>query len=157
MNKKRVLFVCYGNICRSPAAQGIFQHLLKEHGIDDLFEVDSAGTHDFHVGKQPDSRSIAAAAKRGVDLSVQRARQFQEHDFDRFDEIYVMDQKNKDFLMGQWPAQDHSKITEFIDFADDRTLSHVNDPYYGTEKDFDEMRSLLFRLCDSAISAHQKT
>lgn len=148
---KKILFVCYGNICRSPSAQGIFEYIIKQKNIAHKFEVDSAGTHDFHIGKKPDVRSIKAAKKVGVDLSKQKCRQFKVDDFDNFDKIFVMDQKNKDFLLKSWPNQQHNKIKIFIEFDPESTLGKVPDPYYGDEKDFDEMMVLLFDLCHKSI------
>lgn len=148
---KKILFVCYGNICRSPSAQGIFEKLIEDRGLNNSFEVDSAGTHDFHIGKLPDARSIKAALKMGVDLSTQRARQFQKEDFHIFDEIFVMDKKNKAFLMDNWPNEALDKITEFIDFDPSNDLDKVPDPFHGSEKDFDDMMLLLSNLCEKSI------
>ncbi|MDX2221647.1 MAG: low molecular weight protein-tyrosine-phosphatase, partial [Rhodospirillaceae bacterium] len=88
----RVLFVCTGNICRSPTAEGVFRHLVAEAGLADRIDVDSAGTHGYHVGEPPDSRSVAAAARRGIDIAGQRARRVQPEDFDRFDLVLALDQ-----------------------------------------------------------------
>jgi protein-tyrosine phosphatase len=148
---KKILFVCYGNICRSPSAQGIFEHLARQKNVAHLFMVDSAGTHDFHIGRKPDSRSIKAAQKHNIDLSTQRARQFNISDFKKFDIIFVMDQKNKLFLTENWPEQDHDEIKEFIKCDQKSKLDKVPDPFYGSEKDFDEMMTLLFHLCDLSL------
>ncbi len=149
---KKILFVCYGNICRSPSAQGIFEKLIQDQGFNKLFTVDSAGTHDFHIGKQPDPRSIKAALKHDVDLSTQKARQFCIEDFQNFDEIFVMDKKNKAFLTENWPNEPLEKITEFIDFDPASDLDKVPDPFHGSEKDFDDMMTLLFNLCEKSIA-----
>ena len=148
---KKILFVCYGNICRSPSAQGIFEYIARQKKVAHLFMVDSAGTHDFHIGKKPDSRSIKAAKKQGVDLSGQQARQFHTIDFEKFDIIFVMDQKNKMFLTENWPKHDHNKLKEFIECDPKSTLDKVPDPYYGSEQDFDEMIELLFHLCHKSL------
>lgn len=149
---KKILFVCYGNICRSPSAQGIFEYLIKEKGFEDKFQVDSAGTHDFHIGKLPDSRAIHSASKHNVDLTLQQARQFCEGDFEDYDEIFVMDEKNKAFLTETWPNKAHEKITEFISFDPTSTLDKVPDPFHGEPEDFDEMMILLFNLCEKSIA-----
>lgn len=148
---KNILFVCYGNICRSPSAQGIFENLLGELNLSQNYFVDSAGTHDFHIGKLPDSRAISAAAKHNVDLTVQQCRQFCEADFDKFDHIFVMDKLNKKFLTETWPKQSLHKIKEFIEFAPDTNLDKVPDPFRGSSKDFDEMMELLFMLCKNSL------
>jgi len=97
MNTK-VLFVCLGNICRSPTAQGVFEHLVKQRNLQDQISIDSAGTHAYHVGEQPDPRSQSAARSRGVDLSTQRARRVAVEDFERFDYILAMDRSNYENL-----------------------------------------------------------
>jgi len=152
---KKILFVCYGNICRSPSAQGIFQKILEDKEINQNFFVDSAGTHNFHIGKPPDSRAIKSAAKHNVDLSNQKCRQFSEKDFDLFDYIFVMDKFNKQCLIENWPHQNHEKIKEFIEFAHDSSLNKVPDPFKGEEQDFDDMMDLLFHLCRNSINELQ--
>ena len=154
--KQRVLFVCYGNICRSPSAQGIFEHIASQRNISHLFEVDSAGTHDFHIGKQPDVRAIKTAKKHGVDLSIQKARQLKAKDFDDFDHIFVMDKRNEEFAIALAPRSQHHKITEFIRFKNDSALDKVPDPFHGQLEDFDEMMTLLFELCENALDSLSK-
>jgi protein-tyrosine phosphatase len=148
---KKILFVCYGNICRSPSAQGIFEALIKERGLSHLFEVDSAGTHDFHIGKPPDLRAIKAAKKKSVDLSIQQCRQFCTNDFVHYDYIFVMDKRNLQFLTDTWPDSALDKVHEFIEFDPESTLDKVPDPFRGNEQDFDEMMVLLFKLCNNSI------
>ena len=91
----RILFICMGNICRSPSAEGVFRHLLAQRQVDLEVEVDSAGTHDYHVGEPPDPRAIAAARRRGIDLSTLRARSVQPQDFENFDLLIAMDEQNR--------------------------------------------------------------
>lgn len=103
--KKRILFVCLGNICRSPAAEGIMRALVEEHGLDDEIYIDSAGIGSWHVGEQPDRRMRKHAAQRGYDLSPLRARQFQSDDFEKFDWIVVMDEENYQDVMAKAPSK----------------------------------------------------
>src|SRR6185436_7897223 len=95
----KVLFVCMGNICRSPTAEGVFRKLVREQGLEDVIEIDSAGTHDYHIGAPPDPRAQQAAARRGIDLSSLRGRKAAREDFSRFDYILVMDRENYDNLL----------------------------------------------------------
>ncbi len=149
--KTKILFVCYGNICRSPSAEGIFKQRLTHLGLIDHFEVDSAGTHDFHIGKQPDERAIHAAQKIGVDLSVLQARQVTVEDLDHYDYLFVMDPKNKANLLPLCSEQQAKKIVEFISFLPGTSLTQVNDPFHGEPEDFDDMMELLNQLCAEAI------
>ncbi len=148
---KKILFVCYGNICRSPSAEGIFKSLLVKQGIDHLFEIDSAGTHDFHIGKAPDNRAIEAAQSINVDLSALRCRQVKESDFTYYDLIWVMDKKNKENLLKICPKDMTHKIVEFISYLPDSELDYVPDPFHGGAKDFTEMMNLLLHLSKAAI------
>lgn len=149
---KRVLFVCYGNICRSPSAQGIFSCLANRTTNSFEYVVDSAGTHDFHIGKEPDSRAIAAAWVAGVDISEQRARQFTPDDFERFDHIFVMDERNQKFLEAICPPQHANKVKPLINCFPESGLKAVPDPFHGNDKDFQEMIELLFDTCAGAIN-----
>ena len=128
-------------------------HIAQQQGVADKFHVDSAGTHDFHIGKQPDARAIKAAAKHGVDLTVQRARQFQTEDFERFDHIIVMDQKNRANLDPICPPQHAHKIVEMASFDPKQKLEYVPDPFHGEEEDFDAMMDLLFELADHTLQS----
>lgn len=149
---QRILFVCLGNICRSPSAQGIFSHLAAARPGPERFLVDSAGTHDYHVGKAPDARAIAAAGRAGVDISGQRARQFSVEDFKRFDHILVMDERNRSFITEMCPPGQAHKVKAIIDFTE-HDLAGVPDPFHGEEKDFDEMVELLFDVCGATLDA----
>jgi len=142
----RVLFVCMGNICRSPTAEGVFRHLVDQHrhrfGAVSI-EIDSAGTHDYHVGEPPDRRAIAAAARRGIDLRDLRARRVEMQDFERFDLILAMDRENLSTLQSQAPRDYHPRIRLLLDFAPDAYTREVPDPYYGGAKGFEEVLDLL--------------
>ena len=129
--KVRVLFVCMGNICRSPTAEGVFRHLVARTNLHNMIESDSAGTHAYHVGEQPDRRAQLAAKQRGIDLSDLRARRVMLADYESFDYILAMDNDNYEILVSQSPAHAKSKIKLFMDFAPQRSEQEVPDPYYG--------------------------
>lgn len=139
----KILFVCMGNICRSPTAEGVFRHCLREQAPDLYVEIDSAGTHDYHVGEPPDPRTVKAAAKRGIDLSGLRARQVQDNDFDRFDLILVMDRLNHVTLLDRSPPEHHQRIRLFLEFAADAGQEDVPDPYYGGARGFEDVLDLV--------------
>ena len=113
----KVLFVCMGNICRSPTAHGVFERILRERAPDLEVEVDSAGTHDYHLGSPPDPRSIAAAARRGLDLRPLRARLVESADFERFDLIVAMDRLNRAVLLDRSPAPYRDRVRLLMEFA----------------------------------------
>lgn len=133
----RVLFVCMGNICRSPTAEGVFRQLLQARRLEDRFEVDSAGTHGYHVGEPPDPRTQRAAAARGYDLSQMRARKVAPQDLDYFDLVLAMDKTNLDNLRRMTHPEKHPKIRLFMDFAHNYDDEEVPDPYYGLGYGFD--------------------
>src|SRR5262245_27293263 len=139
----RILFVCMGNICRSPTAEGVFGHLLRSQDAGALAEIDSAGTHDYHVGDAPDRRAVAAAARRGIDLSALRARAVAPEDFDRFDLILAMDEDNVIELQRRAPAAARKKIRLVMEFAAAASRRDVPDPYYGGSQGFEEVLDLL--------------
>ncbi len=139
----RVLFVCLGNICRSPSAQGLMEKVLEEEGLADRVEVDSAGTHAFHVGEPPDPRAQEAAARRGVDLSGQRARRVTAVDFARYDYILAMDRENLAALEAACPPEHVGKLRLLMEFAPDLGFDEVPDPYYGGPAGFDRVLDLL--------------
>ena len=138
----RILFVCMGNIGRSPTAEGVFRRLGAERVPGVEIEVDSAGTHDYHVGDPPDPRSIAAAARRGVDLRQLRARLIRDEDFERFDLIIAMDRLNRETLLERSPAPFRERIRLFMEFAVDREVEDVPDPYYGGAPGFERVLDL---------------
>jgi protein-tyrosine phosphatase len=127
----RVLFVCLGNICRSPLSQGVFTDLLRREGLEDEVEVDSAGTGDYHLGEPPERRTREVAAKRDIDLGPQRARQIQHEDCEKYDYILVMDRENSEdvgLLCGQ---NGQAKVGFFMDYAPEADEREVPDPYFG--------------------------
>ncbi len=138
----RILFVCMGNICRSPTAEGVFKHLVKEAGLSGNIESDSAGTHDYHIGSPPDSRSQAAASQRGYDLSPLRARQITAQDFADFDYVLAMDEANRIALRKLCPTQYRERIKLFLEFAPEAGRREVPDPYYGGSQGFEEVLNL---------------
>jgi len=139
----RVLFVCLGNICRSPLGEGILRRMAVERGIE--IEVDSAGTGDYHIGELPDHRARTVGAKRGCDMTM-RARQFQSSDFDEFDLIVAMDHANlRD--VGRWKGADPSKVRLAMSFVPEFGEEIVPDPYWGDLKDFEEVADMLEGVC----------
>jgi protein-tyrosine phosphatase len=141
--KVKLLFVCMGNICRSPTAQGVFERLVVTHGLSDLVLVDSAGTHAYHVGEQPDKRAAQAAARRGIDMSGQRARRVSEADFDDFDLVLAMDRDNYEDLREVCPPGHEGKLRLFLEFAPDIAEEEVPDPYYGGSGGFERVLDLV--------------
>lgn len=139
----RVLFVCTGNICRSPTAEGVFRHLLHEAGLDGRIQADSAGTHDYHAGEAPDRRTVACARRRGIDLSGLRARQVRAGDFEEFDLILAMDRGHFARLRLLAPEAARDRIRLFMDFAPASAAREVPDPYYGGENHFEETYALI--------------
>jgi len=148
----RILFVCMGNICRSPSAEGVFRQRLLERNPDLVVEIDSAGTHDYHVGRPPDRRSIEAAARRGIDLSMLRARTVSTEDFGRFDLILAMDRANLALLQQQAPREYRERIRLMMEFAPG-SGSEVPDPYYGGAKGFEEVLDLLEEAAEGLLQA----
>ena len=143
MKKINVLFVCMGNICRSPTAQGVFERVVREAGLQGRIEVDSAGTHAYHVGEGPDRRSQEAALRRGIDLSAQRARQVTDHDFLAFDYVLAMDAANDSALLARCDAEHRSRVRRFMEFAPDSGATEVPDPYYGGGRGFEQVLDLV--------------
>lgn len=137
MSKFRVLMVCMGNICRSPTAEGVLRHVVRGAGLEDRIEIDSAGTHDYHVGSPPDRRSQHHASLRGYDLSELRARQVHRLDFERFDLICAMDWENLEHLEEICPPQFRGKLKRMMEFAPPGLSDVVADPYYGGKDGFE--------------------
>lgn len=138
----RVLFVCLGNICRSPTAEGVFCHRLAEAGLEGLVEIDSCGVADWHRGKAPDQRSQAAAASRGVDISGLKARQLVAADFERFDYVLAMDHDNLAAMQALCPADSRAKTGLFLAYAGTPDMP-VPDPYYGGADGFEDVLDLI--------------
>ncbi len=130
MEKIKVLFVCMGNICRSPTAHGVFEKLIKDNKAQNDFEVDSAGTHAYHIGNKPDGRSMATAKGFGVDISHQRARQVNESDFYYYDYLLALDEENYQGLLADCPNEFKNKIIKLLEFYPELTNKNVPDPYY---------------------------
>jgi len=143
MNTFAVLFVCMGNICRSPTAHGVFRHKVLQAGLGQVVRVDSAGTHNYHPGSEPDARSMKHAAKRGYDLQDLRARQITELDFDAHDLILTMDWDNLALVQHQCPPQHQRKVKRFTDFCLQHNAQEVPDPYYGGAQGFDHVLDLV--------------
>ncbi|MBT3358291.1 MAG: low molecular weight phosphotyrosine protein phosphatase [Rhodospirillales bacterium] len=139
----KVVFVCLGNICRSPTAEGVFRALVKSEGLDGKIACDSAGTGAWHVGEAPDKRMSATARKRGVDLSDLRARQAVSADFERFDYVIAMDQDNKANLSKICPPGMESKLFRFLEFTPQSGRREVPDPYYGGPDGFELVVDLI--------------
>jgi len=139
----KVLMVCMGNICRSPTAHGVFETLVSQEGLQARIEVDSAGTHAYHVGESPDRRAQATAQRRGFDLSAQRARRVKEQDFEEYDYVLAMDADNHANLMLVCPPGFENRVQMFLQFAPEREESDVPDPYYGGQHGFDHVLDLV--------------
>lgn len=145
----KVLFVCHGNICRSPAAEGTFRHIVKEKGLSERFQIDSCGTHSYHVGELPHATTRAVAKKRGIELN-HRARQFHASDFDKFDYILTMDEFNHMEIMRHVTKPEHEKkIHKYRTFDPDaeekNKIPDVPDPYYGGNSGFDHVQDIMER------------
>ena len=158
-----VLFVCLGNICRSPTAEGVFRRMLVEAGLEDRVFVDSAGTGDWHVGLPPGARATAAARRRGIDVSDLRARQTAPEDLERFDYLVAMDASNlaslRDLQQGMGRDREQGRVVRLLDFSSDRAgdgtgvgatdspTRDVPDPYFGGHDGFDRVLDLIEDAC----------
>jgi protein-tyrosine phosphatase len=141
--KVRVLFVCMGNICRSPTAHGVFRDLVKQRNLHKWIQIDSAGTHAYHVGEPPDRRAQNTATQRGIDLSDLRARPVNRKDFDAFDYILAMDEANYSSLMAVCPEHARNKVHLFLSFAPHLNRREVPDPYYGGNTGFENVFDMI--------------
>jgi protein-tyrosine phosphatase len=150
--KTRVLMVCMGNICRSPTAEGVLRAKLQAAGLHRAVEVDSAGTHGFHVREAPDPRAQRHAAKRGYDLSALRARRVVVEDFERFDHVLAMDGDNLAFLRELAPPGSAARLGLLLSYARQAAApSDVPDPYYGAAEGFERVLDLVEDACDGLI------
>ncbi|MDH5484827.1 MAG: low molecular weight phosphotyrosine protein phosphatase [Gammaproteobacteria bacterium] len=139
----KVLFVCMGNICRSPTAEGVFRHIVEQAELGDKIHIDSGGTHAYHVGNEPDQRAQATALKRGLDLSNQRARKVKTSDFEEFDYILAMDASNYAELENICPRGEENRLSLFLEFANGVREREVPDPYYGGDQGFEHVFDLV--------------
>ena len=164
MAKHRILFVCLGNICRSPMAEGVFRRVAEEEGVLHLFDIDSAGLGDWHIGQAPDPRAQDAARNRGIDISGQSARQIRHDDYARYDLLLAMDETNYQELVQLAPSDARHKIRRFLDFAPQVPTKDVPDPFYGGPEGFDHAldlieqaaRGLLAHLLEDAAAPVKK-
>lgn len=143
-----VLFVCLGNICRSPLAEGVFLHKINERGVAHRFSVDSAGTGGWHAGETPDPRAIAVAAKRGIVLPS-RARQVRREDFERFHHLVAMDESNRETLIKRGCPPERVRL--LLEYDEDTRLMEVPDPYYGGPEGFETVFQLIDSGCDALL------
>lgn len=151
-----LLFVCLGNICRSPTAENIMNHLIAEAGMSDRFRCDSAGTSSYHIGAPPDPRMSEAALKRGIELKG-KARRFEFSDFLEFDLILAMDRDNYQNILALDPQRKyHHKVKLMCDFATKYQLKDVPDPYYGGTEGFDKVVDLLLDSCQGLLQQLQE-
>ena len=147
----KVLFVCMGNICRSPTAEGVFRYKVAQENLQDHISIDSAGTHAYHVGNPPDARAQDAALKRNIDLSSQRARRVNADDFSSFDYVIAMDDSNKRDLLTICPAGFEDRVHLFLDFAEGNE-TEVPDPYYGQGRGFEIVLNLVVEAADGLLA-----
>ncbi len=153
----RVLFVCLGNICRSPTAEGIFTQTVKNAGLDKSIVVDSAGTGDWHIGLPPDKRAIIAAGERDVDLTGLRARQVSSIDFASFDYVLAMDDANLRDLKIMQPSDFTGHLSLFLSFAENTKTTEVPDPYYGGEEGFTQVFDLIAEASEGLLNHIKNT
>ena len=156
MRKVRVLFVCMGNICRSPTAQGVFRHLVEQEGLAHIVEADSAGTHSYHVGEAPDRRAQETARERGINLGELRARKALPQDFDLFDYVVAMDRENYYHLAAICPPGMEEKLSLLMDFAPRLQLREVPDPYYGGASGFQRVYDMVEAAAEGLIADIRK-
>ncbi|MBI5165725.1 MAG: low molecular weight phosphotyrosine protein phosphatase [Magnetospirillum sp.] len=151
----KVLFVCTGNICRSPTAEGVFRALVAREGLEAAIGVDSAGTHGYHVGDPPDARSCAAARRRGIAMDDLRARQVRAADFEAFDLVLAMDRGHQRSLAQLCPKGREARLHLFLDFAPHTGVQDVPDPYYGAGGGFERVLDLI-EAGSAGLLAHIK-
>lgn len=157
MKKIKLLFVCMGNICRSPTAEGVFTALVTKRNLSDHFTIDSAGTHAYHVGEAPDLRAQKAARDRGVELKHLRARKVVFGDFEDFDHILVMDDDNFGIVHQACPDALKHKIKHFLDYAPNVGTREVPDPYYGGDYGFERVLDMIEEASEGLLQALQQS
>ncbi|MFZ5524532.1 MAG: low molecular weight protein-tyrosine-phosphatase [Pseudomonadota bacterium] len=143
MNKVAVVFVCMGNICRSPTAEAVFRHYVESAGLSEHIVIDSAGTHDYHIGDPPDQRTQRAARQRGYDMSAIRGRQVEADDFRRFDYVLAMDRGNLAILQSLAPPDSATQARLFLEYARHHAEREVPDPYYGGADGFERVLDMV--------------
>lgn len=148
----RVLFVCTGNICRSPSAEGVLRARLDSLGLDHAIAVDSCGTHGYHTGDPPDSRAIGVCRDRGIDIAGLRARPWASGDAARFDLVVGMEDHHRRWVEKRQPAGSKIRVVRLLDFAPDQPWRDVPDPYYGGVQDFHEMLDLIEQGVDGLLA-----
>jgi protein-tyrosine phosphatase len=141
--KVSVLFICMGNICRSPTAEAVFRHYVELAGLTDHIHIDSAGTHDYHIGDAPDGRTQRAALQRGYDMSALRGRQVGTEDFSQFEYMLAMDEANLSILKRLHPRTVHTHLGLFLEFAEQHIEREVPDPYYGGADGFEKVLDMV--------------
>jgi len=156
MYMTKVLFVCMGNICRSPTAHGVFSKMVAEAGLEASVQVDSAGTHAYHVGEPPDARALQAAKRRGIEIGDLRARQVTQDDFRDFDLILAMDWENLALLQQQCPRAHKHKLHLLMRFAGEHDAATVPDPYYGGPEGFNTVLDYVEDACQGLIEVVRK-
>jgi protein-tyrosine phosphatase len=149
--KLKILFVCMGNICRSPTAEGVFRQKLVDHHLTDEVVIDSAGTHNYHPNSPPDGRSLAHAMRRGYNLTNLRARAVTDHDFEDFDLLLTMDWDNRALLEERCPEHLQHKIKGFAEFLTVSHASVIPDPYYGGDQGFEQVLDLIEEASDGLL------
>lgn len=154
-NPYKICFVCLGNICRSPTAEGVFQHLVKERGLEDYFEVDSAGTSAYHVGESANKHSQRTAQKHGITLHS-KARQFKPRDLERFDLVLAMDNKNLNNVRQMTNGDQEQMIGRMRDFDPNPGNGEVPDPYYGGPEGFENVFQIVKRSCQQLLDELEK-
>ena len=156
-----VLFVCMGNICRSPMAEGVFRHRVIDAGLEEAFHIDSAGTIGFHAGSPPDQRGQVTTIMHGIDISEQRSRKLVASDYHDFDYILAMDRDNYHEMVALAPGHMHNRITLFLSHHENPPIKEVPDPYYGGDEGFEHVFDLVDGaaegLLSSIISKHKLT
>ena len=152
-----VLFVCLGNICRSPTAEGVFRRLARDAGLEGRIRIDSAGTGGYHVGASPDARAMAAAQARGYDLASLRARKVAPEDFEQFDLILAMDEDNLEHLRGIAPESTRARLGLLLDYAPERPEREVPDPYYGGRNGFEQVLDLVDEACAGLLEEFRRS
>jgi protein-tyrosine phosphatase len=152
----KVLFVCMGNICRSPTAQGVFRKMVADAGLDGCVDIESVGTHAYHVGEPPDARAQQAAKRRGYEIADLRARQITQEDFRNFDLILAMDWENLALMQQQCPRAHKHKLHLLMRFAGEHDAATVPDPYYGGPEGFNTVLDYVEDACQGLIEVVRK-